>query len=103
MVESWPVTPVGAGSTPVFPDRLAIHLSKDDVLGTNDGHHIRKHVMLGHEIQGLEMDKAWSTDLTPVGLVSTIGHQVDTKLPPLELQRLHTPLLQALPPLRCNV
>ena len=37
--------------------------------------------MLGHEIQGLEMDKAWSTDLTPVGLVSTIGHQVDTKLP----------------------
>ena len=75
MVESWPVTPVGAGSNPVFPEQclwhvpcacmhvcmhstmcsihteeLTIHFPKHNILCTNNGYHVGKHMVFGHKI-----------------------------------------------------
>jgi hypothetical protein len=64
MVELWPVTPAGAGSTPVFPElrkrdmhnekcSLAINFSKHNILCTNDSDHIGKHMIFCHGVQCL--------------------------------------------------
>lgn len=69
----WIVSPA------LFIESLSIHLSKDNILSTYDGDHIRWHVMFGHRIESLWMGRARCSYFTTVGTIASITDQKDTK------------------------
>ena len=63
-----------------------IHLPKDNVLRSDNGHHVRQHVSFRHEVQPLEVIVARGSDLALVGTRGPVAHHVDAKF---TLRRLH--------------
>ena len=68
------------------PSSLAVDLAEHDILCPDDGHDIREHVALAHEVQRLQVRKARGLDLATVRLVAAVRDEVHAELP---LGRLH--------------
>mmetsp|Transcript_4758 Transcript_4758/g.11747 ORF Transcript_4758/g.11747 Transcript_4758/m.11747 type:complete len:443 (+) Transcript_4758:85-1413(+) len=65
---------------------LAIHLTEDDVLRTDDSNDISQHVLFCHKIESAQVHETRRANSAPVRTVRAIRHQVHAKL---ALWRLH--------------
>src|SRR5437016_4987340 len=65
--------------TTFFIDRSSIYLAEDDVLRADDGDGVRDHVAARHLVERGEMREAWGAQLEAIGLVRTVGDEIDAE------------------------